>query len=1229
MANVDGDITLSVQIVANDVASAATDIKKDLEGIFDSTVGQKLSKEFDQAKVSASKFYDRISDIQTRMLDLENTTFETRAYSEIQSKITDVSARLNEATDRLRTFADANGKIDTNNPMVADLITKIKQLSAEFSNLETQRKGLIKNNGAFIPGTDTVEYDKLVRQLNDVTNSASVARNRLLDLSEIRPNYSQYDILQSRIESVKSSIVSLATGFKNTVTGAFGVKNALAGIANVTIDLHKKFLTLLKTLGSNVLKSAGSALKNLGSAMSGFNSHTRQSNNLLTIGFKKFVQYGLGIRTVFLLIKKLRQAMIDGFGYITQYSGEFNSVVSEFVSALNTLKLAFATAFAPIASVALPLLTALMNALIDAMNTIGKFFAAITGKSTFIQAKRNQTDYAASLDKTGKSGGTAAKGIKKAEKAAKDAQKTIAGFDDVEILKDKSKDTADTGGSGGGGGGGASGTNAINGANLFETVGIESKIKDFANKLRDLIGAQDWTGLGAFLGQCINSVFAKAKDLISWDNVGDKITFFVTAITDTFNSLVGAINWELIGSTFAEGINTVVNTLLLLINGIDWKSLGSGIGRGIDSLFRDINWTNIGLLISSRINMLIDLLYGFLSEINFERIATDLTNMLNTAIDTIEWETLGETLALAFNGLLDFLYGVITTFKWGAVAKKLTTALSTFLRNVNWKKLGATISELLIGVLEFLHEAIRTFDWVGLVQAIFSFLLGVDWTGLLGTAIGAQFGTFAAVGITLIKALGTAIATAAKGIQQYFKTEIENAGGDIVAGMLNGILNAVLGFGRWLRDNVLIPFLTAFDKAFKINSPSKVMEERGGFIISGLYNGISNAWKKIKTFFTNSVKTVREFFKVDEWKTAGSTAVNKLYSGISGVWSTVTSFFSRSVAGVKRQITTYDWKSAGKAVTNGIRGGINAIWYSEITQNVRGKIVDVKNQFIDYAEDWKKAGQAVTSGIKGGLNSIWNSDIVQNVRGKIVDIKNQFIDYAEDWKKAGQSIVTGVKSGVSDKYSELTTKVGELVADVKDKFDIDWTSIGEDICSGIKDGIKNGWDWVTTKAKELAEAAKQAAEDKLEINSPSKVFRDRIGEAIPEGMAVGIEENAGLATNAVSKLAKEVSAMKMPEIELPDVVLPDIAMGKILPYEIQYNMDNVNESIKTLIDTLKYNQLQNPVTKDNLVEVLNAILPTMLQRYVSFYIGDEQIARHANAGNSKLDYRFNPSGGIL
>ena len=59
------------------------------------------------------------------------------------------------------------------------------------------------------------------------------------------------------------------------------------------------------------------------------------------------------------------------------------------------------------------------------------------------------------------------------------------------------------------------------------------------------------------------------------------------------------------------------------------------------------------------------------------------------------------------------------------------------------------------------------------------------------------------------------------------------------------------------------------------------------------------------------------------------------------------------------------------------------------------------------------------------------------------------------------------------------------------------------------------------------------------------------------------------------------------------------------------------------------NQLQNPVTKDNLVEVLNAILPTMLQRYVSFYIGDEQIARHANAGNSKLDYRFNPSGGIL
>ena len=41
---------------------------------------------------------------------------------------------------------------------------------------------------------------------------------------------------------------------------------------------------------------------------------------------------------------------------------------------------------------------------------------------------------------------------------------------------------------------------------------------------------------------------------------------------------------------------------------------------------------------------------------------------------------------------------------------------------------------------------------------------------------------------------------------------------------------------------------------------------------------------------------------------------------------------------------------------------------------------------------------------------------------------------------------------------------------------------------------------------------------------------------------------------------------------------------------------------------------------------LTEILATVIQRYlnIDFYIGDEQIARHANAGNSKLNRRFKP-----
>lgn len=1146
MANVDGDITLGVKIEPQNIQKTAEGIQTELEGIFNKTSKKDLGAGFDNARASAARLYVQLQSVRDKMTEME-------------------ALRTAYTTDKA---------------------------------------------GNVVP---TQAYQDLANKLNLITNSASLAKRHLEDLATsggLRPDISQYDILRERIRGVVENVKTLITNFQTTIQSCLGVKNAFAGIANVTIDLTKKFAELAKRMGSSMIKTAGNALKNLGSAMSGLNHHTRSSNGLLEIGFKKLVQYGFGIRTVFLLVKKLRQALIDGFSSMAQYSGEFNNVVSQFVSALATLKLAFATAFAPIASVAIPLLTGLMNALIDAMNLMGKFFAALTGKSNFIQAKRVQKDYAASLNDTGKSGGSAAKGIKKAEKAAKEAQKTIAGFDDVEILHDNS-DTSPSAGSGGsGGGGGGGGVGDLSGADMFETVPIESKIRDFANKIRDLIGAQDWTGLGTFLGECINSIFATAKDLISWDNVGTKIEFFVNAITTTFNALVDAIDWDLIGSTFGEGVNTIVNTLYLFVTKIDWGNLGKKLMQG-----------------------------------------------LNSFISTVNWSKLGKLFAEGVNAVFKFLYSAITEFKWGQAATKLLEMLSSFIRTVDWARVGRTISEFFKGVLTFLFTVLNNFDWAGLAKAIGDFLSGIDWLGIINLVI-SGIATFLGQAMGTIFSLIGGVCTS---IAEYVKTEglvgLLEAGGNIIAGVLTGIVNAVANIGTWIVDNIFKPFIDGFKSAFGIASPSKVMEEQGGFIIEGLLNGITNAWTSIKTFFSEGVTGIIDKIKKGKWSSAGEESINQTKKGITKKWSEVPKFFTTGVNDVISKFKNSDWKGTGETSVDKTKSGISNKWsgisnyFATGTSNIISKFknsewkgtgetsvnktkegvsnkwsvlskyfdtnVTAINTAIKNAK-WGDAGKAIVTTLKAGIANTW-SVISAYIKDKTTTISNYIKHF--DWASAGRKIVSELKSGLSSTWGTVNDFISSKIGGIKDKFySTNWSGIGEDICSGISRGMSNGWSWVTSKAKDLAEAAYDAARNKLDIHSPSKLFRDGIGKMIPEGLALGISQNEDLALNAMKRLTSSIGSTEMPKLEIPS-----IAMGKIIPYQAGKTTNSDNTTLAEVANLLKYNQ-QHSVSKDDLAETLRAVLPSMLREYMSFYIGDEQIARHANAGNVSLNRRFSTTG---
>lgn len=123
------------------------------------------------------------------------------------------------------------------------------------------------------------------------------------------------------------------------------------------------------------------------------------------------------------------------------------------------------------------------------------------------------------------------------------------------------------------------------------------------------------------------------------------------------------------------------------------------------------------------------------------------------------------------------------------------------------------------------------------------------------------------------------IAQGASEAYQYFEDKIKEAGGNVVDGILLGILDALLGIGSWIVDNVFKPILDGFKNAFGIHSPSTVMQEQGHYIIEGLLLGITDFLSKIKKKFEEIRNLVTE--KMDNIKSSAVSKVNEIKKGLS------------------------------------------------------------------------------------------------------------------------------------------------------------------------------------------------------------------------------------------------------------------------------------------------------------------------------------------------------------
>lgn len=485
----------------------------------------------------------------------------------------------------------------------------------------------------------TQEYTDLNKEIDSVNKKLDAAIEREIKFMETGGKQNsrtfkgmEYDIdmLREKLEEAQKAKTALESSGGAYMSGAdteSGQKVVAQYVAAQAAleDTNNRVRTSFDSLKASVkdyeekakkaAKSSGSLQKGIGKA---------------GMSFKKMLSYAFGIRSLFALFNRLRSAVGEGMKNLVQYSGDTNNTVSGLMSSLTQLKNALATAFAPILTMIAPALNTLISLLTTAANAVAQFFSALTGKGTFVKATKVQENYAASLKKTGS--------------AAKQAEKSLASFDTIEQIGSKSKDS----GSGGGG--------STSPKDMFTTEQISSSIKNMADTIKQLIAAEDWKGVGNYIGTQIgtgvNFAMGKLDQFLSttnWKGIGTAITAGLTGFFSTFS-------WSTLGSVVSHFVSGLVQLITGLFQGVDWRAIPMGLINAIGGFLRGFDYasvfSSVGELIGTAIASGIDLLKG-----------------------------LGDVLANAWDSVVSYFSGYIEA-SGGNIVQGLWNGIINALRNV-------------------------------------------------------------------------------------------------------------------------------------------------------------------------------------------------------------------------------------------------------------------------------------------------------------------------------------------------------------------------------------------------------------------------------------------------------------------------------------------------------------------------------------------------------------------
>ena len=854
-----------------------------------------------------------------------------------------------------------------------------KALQKDIATAEAELDGLIEKqismadlpHGAYFQQLDDQIEQARVRLEEMKASLAAIAETGATD-KEAQDWYrtaSAIDQAEDEIRQYKAQRDRMeASGAAYEKTGPSAFKRIRSAIASATKQLLK--MTPLQ-------KRVAKGFSNIGKQ-----AHKMKRGLMMGAGVRGLVRLGAAGAIALYSVRMLKQGMEN----LVNYDATTMNSLNMLKASLDTLRNALATAFAPIFNAIAPALNTLINMLSRAATAVAHFMAAITGQKSVIVAKKAVSGY------SGAAAG-AAKNSKKANKAAKEYQSTLLGFDQINKLEsNKGSDAGGTGGAGGGAGGGVGG--------MFETVPVDSQVSQFVDRLKKAWEKADFYWLGALLATKINT----ALEGIPWGKIKNTASKIGKSIATFLNGFIETANWKLVGKTLAEGINTAFEFLYSFVTNFHFASLGKAIADLITGFFGNVDYGKIAATIGHSLAGALELVGGFIMNVNWKELPSAIFKGLGNAVKSIPYARIAKALftllGAAIGAAAGLAVGVVKAV--GMALSKAFKGIGKYFKKQIEKEGGNIPAGLLRGIVNGLKGIgswikrnifkpfIKGFKKAfgisspskkmaeqgkyimdGLLEGAKSKLKNIlTWFKDLPKKIKEKIGNLGETAISFVVDVKGDIAEKVDVIKEKFSEvsdKVVTLTATVVSNMKESVLKAIKG--AWDAVKTKTGTLTA---KLKNKVKEKVLKK------------LANGWTKIKTkaatltasvaqkFKMSTLTTIKSAFSTVKSKTATFTAKVKGLSAVKTLakaWGQVKNKTATVWASVKKKASKL-WAYLTKA-----GGGVykNGRW-SPIQQYEQGGAPNQGQMFIA-----RERGPELVGTLGGGTAVMNNDQIVASV----------------------------------------------------------------------------------------------------------------------------------------------------------------------------------------------------------------------------------------------------------